>query len=134
MTHKSLPITSECGHHIVDNHLSSKQSDVNQANRSLPKYQSYSIFHILQLSAVGNIIDLETDKEIPLLIDKSLIGISNLRQSLQSVCLLLLSAITTLFQLYHDSNMMYEIRRRKPEPTILLTQWIFNLPHHIGIV
>ena len=31
--------------------------------------------------------------------------------------------------------MMYEMRRRrKPEPTVLLTQEIFDLPHHIGIV
>ena len=29
---------------------------------------------------------------------------------------------------------MYEMRRRKPEPTLLLTQGIFNLPHHIGMV
>ena len=30
--------------------------------------------------------------------------------------------------------MMYVMRRRKPEPTLLPTQWIFNLPHHIGMV
>ena len=29
---------------------------------------------------------------------------------------------------------MYEIRRRKPEPTLLPNQGIFNLPHHIGMV
>ena len=29
--------------------------------------------------------------------------------------------------------MMCEIRRRKPEPTLLLSQEIFNLPHHIGM-
>ena len=31
-------------------------------------------------------------------------------------------------------DMMYEIRRRKPEPTLLPTQGIFNLPHHVGMV
>ena len=30
--------------------------------------------------------------------------------------------------------MMYEMRRKKPEPTILLTQGILNLSHHIGMV
>ena len=30
--------------------------------------------------------------------------------------------------------MMHDMRRRKPEPTLLLTQWIFNLPHNIGMV
>ena len=30
--------------------------------------------------------------------------------------------------------MMYERRRRKPEPKFLPTQGIFNLPHHIGMV
>ena len=30
--------------------------------------------------------------------------------------------------------MMYEMRRRKPEPTLLPTQGTFNLPHHIGMV
>ena len=29
--------------------------------------------------------------------------------------------------------MMYEMRRRKPEPTVLPIQGIFNLPHHIGM-
>ena len=28
---------------------------------------------------------------------------------------------------------MYEMRR-KPGPSVLLTQWIFNLPHHIGMI
>ena len=30
--------------------------------------------------------------------------------------------------------MLYEIRWRKREPTPLMTQEIFNLPHHIGMV
>ena len=50
------------------------------------------------------------------------------------VCLFLLYGIATVFQLYHGSNMSYEMRRRKPEPTLLTTQGIFNLPHHIGVV
>ena len=29
---------------------------------------------------------------------------------------------------------MYEIRRRKPEPTFLLTHGIINLPHYTGRV
>ena len=39
-----------------------------------------------------------------------------------------------MFQLYHGNDMMYEMRRRKPEPTILLTPGIFNFQHHIGMV
>ena len=30
--------------------------------------------------------------------------------------------------------MMYEMRRKNLEPTLLPTQAIFNLPHHIGMV
>ena len=30
--------------------------------------------------------------------------------------------------------MMYEMRRIKAKPTLLPTQAIFNLPHHIGMV
>ena len=30
--------------------------------------------------------------------------------------------------------MMYEMRKRKPENTLLQTQGVFNLPHHIGMV
>ena len=40
----------------------------------------------------------------------------------RSICFLLLFfAIATLFQLYHGGDMMYEMRRRKSEPTLLLT-------------
>ena len=46
------------------------------------------------------------------------------------VCLLLFYVIAMVFQLYHGGDM----RRRKLEPTLLLTEWIFNLPHHIGMV
>ena len=46
---------------------------------------------------------------------------------------LLFYTITTLFQLYHDSDMMYEMRRTNPEPTLLPTQGIFNLSHHIDM-
>ena len=48
------------------------------------------------------------------------------------VCLLLFYAIATVFQIYHGGDMMYEMRKGKPDPTLLLTQGIFNLPHHIG--
>ena len=51
-----------------------------------------------------------------------------------TVCLLLFYAIATVFQLYHYGDMIYEIRRRKPDPTLLQTQGIFNLPLHIGMV
>ena len=34
---------------------------------------------------------------------------------------------------YHGGDMMFEMRR-KPEPTLLLTQAIFSLPHHVGMV
>ena len=48
------------------------------------------------------------------------------------VCLLFY-AIETVFQLHSGSDMMYEMRR-KPEPTLVPTQGIFNLPDHIGMV
>ena len=50
------------------------------------------------------------------------------------VCLLLFYAIAKVFQLYHGGDMMPEMRRRKPEPTLLLTQGIFNPPRHTGMV
>ena len=49
------------------------------------------------------------------------------------VCLLFY-AIATVFQLYHGSDRMYEMRRRKPETTLLPTQVKFNLQHHMGMV
>ena len=42
--------------------------------------------------------------------------------------------VATVFQLYDGTDIMHEMRRRKPDPTFLLTQAIFNLPHHIGMV
>ena len=50
------------------------------------------------------------------------------------VCLLLFNATATVFQLHHGGDMMDEMRRRKPKPTHLPTQEIFNLPHDIGMV
>ena len=38
--------------------------------------------------------------------------------------------IAMLFQLYHDGDMIYEVRRRKLEPTVLLHQGIFTPPPH----
>ena len=52
----------------------------------------------------------------------------------KTVCWLLFYTIATIFQLYHGGDMMYEMRRRKPEPTLLPTRGIFNLIHHIGMV
>ena len=42
----------------------------------------------------------------------------------------------SIFVIYHGGDMIkkYEMRRRKPEPTLLPTEGIFNFPHHIGIV
>ena len=51
-----------------------------------------------------------------------------------TVFALLLYAIATIFQLYIGSDMMYKMRRRKPEPTPLATQGHFNLPHHVDMV
>ena len=44
--------------------------------------------------------------------------------------LLLFYTIATVFELNHGGDRMYEMRRGKPQPTLLLTQGIFNLPHH----
>ena len=49
-------------------------------------------------------------------------------------CFVAVFAIATLFKLYLGGNMMYEKRRRKRERTLLLTQVIFNLPHHISMI
>ena len=38
--------------------------------------------------------------------------------------------MATVFQLYLGSDMMYEMRRRVPEPTLVVTEGISNLPHH----
>ena len=48
--------------------------------------------------------------------------------------LLLFYTIATLVQLYLCGDMMYEMRRRNPEPTLLQTQGIFKLPHNRGMV
>ena len=49
--------------------------------------------------------------------------------------MLLFYAIATVLQLNLGGVMIYEMRRRrKPDPTLLLINWIFNLPHHIGMV
>ena len=50
------------------------------------------------------------------------------------VVLLLFHAVATVFQLYVVSDMMYEMKRRETEPTLLMIYEIFNLPHHIGLV
>ena len=49
---------------------------------------------------------------------------------------MLVYAIARVFKLYQGSDktdMMYEMRRQKSEPTLLLTKGIFNLPHQIGM-
>ena len=45
----------------------------------------------------------------------------------QTSLVCLFYAIATVFQFYHDGVMMYGMRRRKPEPTLLVAQEIFNL-------
>ena len=47
--------------------------------------------------------------------------------------LLLFYAIATVFHLYLVGDMMHEMRRRKPGPTLSLTHRTFNLPHYIGM-
>ena len=47
---------------------------------------------------------------------------------------LLFYGIATVFQLYYGGNLMYKMRGRKTEPTILLSQGIVNLPHNMGMV
>ena len=48
--------------------------------------------------------------------------------------LLLFYPIATVFQLYLAGDMMYEMKvGRKPEPTLSLTQGIFNLPHSLQL-
>ena len=49
-------------------------------------------------------------------------------------CLLLFYTIATVFQSCHGGDLMYEMRRRKLERTLLQTQGICNFPHHIGMV
>ena len=54
--------------------------------------------------------------------------------SLISLFVLLFCAIATVFQFYLGGDMMYEMRRGKPNPILLLTQGIVNVPHYIGMV
>ena len=51
--------------------------------------------------------------------------------SLEFVCLLLFYATAIVFQLYHGGDIKQQMRR-KPEPTLLLTQG--NFQYHIGMV
>ena len=48
------------------------------------------------------------------------------------VCLLSLYIIATAFQFYHGSDMMHEMRWRKPEPTLLPTQGVLAFDDAIG--
>ena len=49
-----------------------------------------------------------------------------------SVCLFY--AIAPDVQLYHGGDIMYDMRRRKPEPTPLPTQEMFKVPQHKGMI
>ena len=68
----------------------------------------------------------------PLLLTSGSVVMGQARFACLFVCLFvcLFDAIATLFQLCHGS----EIKRTKPEPTLLQTQGIFNLRHIIGMV
>ena len=48
-----------------------------------------------------------------------------------TILVCLFYAIAIVFQLYHGGDMMYYMRRRRPEPSFLPTQC---LPRHIGMV
>ena len=66
----------------------------------------------------------------------SLVVRRDVKQRLKAVgqaCFVAFYAVATVFQLYHGSDMMYEIRRRKPAPMFLLTKETFNLSHHKGM-
>ena len=54
--------------------------------------------------------------------------------SVAFVCLLLYYAIATVFQLYHSVIWRMRWEGENPEPTLLQTQGIFKLQHHIGMV
>ena len=54
--------------------------------------------------------------------------------ALECLVLLFFYTTATLFQLYPGGDMLYKMKRRKPEPTLLSTEGIFNLPQHIGMV
>ena len=54
------------------------------------------------------------------------LALSQLYANINQYVCLLFYAIAAIFQLYHGNDMMYEMRRRKPEPTLL--------PHQIGMV
>ena len=47
---------------------------------------------------------------------------SSMIQDVCFVCLMLFYALARVFQLYHGGDMIYEMKRRKPEPTLLPTQ------------
>ena len=51
-----------------------------------------------------------------------------------AVCWLLFYAIATIGQLCYDGDMMYEMRRRKPEHTLLATRaFVPLIPHRHGM-
>ena len=68
----------------------------------------------------------------PLLLTSRLARCETVLHGCGTILVHLFYAIVTVFQLYHGSDMMYKMRR-KPEPTHLETQGIFNLPHHVGM-
>ena len=48
--------------------------------------------------------------------------------------LVMFHAIAIIVQLHLGGDMMYDMKRRKPETTLLPTEGVFNLRHHIGMV
>ena len=53
---------------------------------------------------------------------------------LSGIVYVLFYTITTVFQSYQGSDMLYEMRRRKADPTVIPTHEILNLPHHMGVM
>ena len=52
----------------------------------------------------------------------------------QTISLATHTKAVSVFQLYHDGDMIYEMRKRNPKPTRLATQGISNLPQNIGMI
>ena len=69
----------------------------------------------------------------PLLLTGGLVSCAAALRGCRTSLACLFYARATVFQSYHGNDMMYEMKR-KLEPKPLLTQRIFNLTHHIGMV
>ena len=75
-------------------------------------------------------VNAHPDKNVDIKLIKG-VNLTKVLKNIRGFCALLFYTIATVIQLYHGSDMMYEMRRGKPESTLLPAQGIFNLPHHI---